>query len=236
MLPNLLRGFLITITYFALCVAGALAFRKFAKPAREVFRKTLHFILLLSLIVWVYAFGDWKTSVTALILFVAALYPILTLAQRFKGYSELLIERKPGEVRMSFVIVFVMFAVIIAVCWGWLHDEILVFASVYAWGFGDAAAALVGKKYGRNFLTGKLIEGRKSVEGSVAMFAVSFLCVIVILLIRGNLTWYGYPVIALLTAAASAAVELYTRNGFDTVTCPLAACAVILPLVKVFGA
>jgi len=33
-----------------------------------------------------------------------------------------------------------------------------------------------------------------------------------------------------LAALASAAVELYTLDGFDTLTCPLAAAAVILPL------
>ena len=37
------------------------------------------------------------------------------------------------------------------------------------------------------------------------------------------------------TAAVSAAVELYTPNGMDTITCPLAAMAVLLPLVALFG-
>ena len=67
------------------------------------------------------------------------------------------------------------------------------------------------------------------------MFAVSFICVLAVLLFRGGLTPLGYPVTAFITAAVTAVVELYTMHGLDTVTCPLAAMAVLLPLVHLFG-
>lgn len=133
------------------------------------------------------------------------------------------------------MIVFVMFAAVICVCWGWLGDKLLALASVYAWGFGDAAAALVGKRFGRRALTGAHIEGRKSVEGSLAMFATSFVCVAAVLLFRGGLPWYGYLVIPAATALAAAVVELFSLRGMDTITCPLAAMAVLLPLVHLMG-
>ena len=41
--------------------------------------------------------------------------------------------------------------------------------------------------------------------------------------------------VALVTGAACAAVELCTKNGWDTVVCPAAAMLVIIPLVKLFG-
>jgi hypothetical protein len=41
-------------------------------------------------------------------------------------------------------------------------------------------------------------------------------------------------IVSLLTAAVTAAVELYTKNGYDTVTCPIAAAAVLLPLLYLF--
>jgi len=37
------------------------------------------------------------------------------------------------------------------------------------------------------------------------------------------------------TAAVCAVVELYTKAGMDTVTCPLAAAAVMIPLVGILG-
>ena len=67
------------------------------------------------------------------------------------------------------------------------------------------------------------------------MFIVSFLSVLVVLLTNGKVAWYASLPIAVLTAAVCAVVELFTRNGMDTLTCPLAAAAVILPLVHLWG-
>ena len=67
------------------------------------------------------------------------------------------------------------------------------------------------------------------------MFVTSFACVWVILVIRGGLTGAAYMLIALAVAAVSAAVELYSMHGMDTITCPLAAAAVLIPLIHAFG-
>ena len=61
------------------------------------------------------------------------------------------------------------------------------------------------------------------------------LSVLVILLIRGGLAWRGCLLTALLAAAATTYVELCTKGGFDTITCPIAAMAVILPLINILG-
>jgi dolichol kinase len=201
----------------------------------EVFRKLLHMILLCSLFVWIYAFQSWWIASLAVLLFIAIAYPLLSLAEKKNYYSKMLTERKKGEVKHSLVVVFGMFIVLNTVCWGWLGEKWLVLACLCAWGFGDAAAALIGKKYGRHYLEGKLIEGRKSIEGTLAMFAVSFASVLIILSINVNVAWYVSLTIAALTAAASSIVELYTRNGMDTVTCPFAAAAVLLSLLHLWG-
>ena len=128
-----------------------------------------------------------------------------------------------------------MFALVIAVCWGWLGDRYLVLASVYAWGFGDAAAALVGKRFGRHKLKFRFLDGKKSLEGTLAMFIVSFVSVAVVLQIRGGIPAPGGFVTAAVTALVAALVELYSRGGNDTFTCPLASMAVMLPLLHLFG-
>ncbi|MEL7609309.1 MAG: phosphatidate cytidylyltransferase [Bacillota bacterium] len=235
MIQEFFTGLAILIGYFLASASGALLLRRFVIVPTEVFRKILHLIVLFSLLVWVYAFKTWWVSALSAVVFAVMIFPILTLGERIKGYSELLTERKSGEIKHSLILVFGMFAAMIGICWGWLGDKLLVLTCVFAWGFGDAAAALVGKRFGRNFLEGKLIEGRKSIEGTIAMFAVSFLSVITVLLFRGGLPWYGYIPIAILTAAACAVVELYTLNGYDTVTCPFAAASVIIPLVWLLG-
>lgn len=235
MVLEFLTGFGIIIGYFTVCASCALLVRRFVNVPTEVFRKILHLILLCSLFVWVYAFRTWWVSSLAAVVFIALVFPLLSLAERMKGYSELIAERRRGEIKRSLIIVFGMFAAIICICWGWLGEQWLVLACVYAWGFGDGVAALVGKKYGRHCLTGRFIEGQKTLEGTLAMFVVSFLTVLMILLSSGKVAWYGNLPIASLAAAVCAVVELYTRNGMDTLTCPFAAAVVILPLVHLWG-
>ena len=230
-----ISGFGIVILYFIICASSALLLRYFVHVPTEVFRKILHCILLGSLFCWILGFSSWWSAALSSFGFAVVVYPILAFLERFKGYSRLLTERKGGEIKRSLLVVFTMFTVVICVCWGYFGDRMLVLASVFAWGYGDAAAALVGKRFGRHGIKGKYVEGRKSLEGTISMFTVSFLCVLAILLVRGNMNWYGYIIVSVITAAVSAVVELYTPNGMDTITCPLAAMTVLLPLVYLFG-
>lgn len=230
-----LTGFGILLCYFAVCASSALLLRRYVRVPREVFRKILHMIVIGSIFVWTYAFKTWWVSVIAAIVFTAVVFPFLAFAERFPGYSELLTERKQGEIKRSLVVVFGMFSGLISVCWGLLGEKYLVVASVLAWGLGDAAAALIGKRFGRQFITGRLVEGRKSLEGTFAMFVTSLITVMVVLLVNGSVIWYRCIPISVLTAAACAVVELYTKGGMDTLTCPFAAAFVLIPLIHLWG-
>lgn len=234
-MDGIFHGITAFLLYFIIAASVALLLRRFVHIKDEVFRKGLHCILLGSLLVLVFSFSVWWQAVLSAVGFAVAVYPILWLLERVKGFSAFVTERTGGELKRSLLIVFLMFAVELSVCWGWLGDKLLVLACIYAWGFGDAAAALIGKRFGRHALTGGHIEGRKSVEGSLAMFAVSFICVGVILALRGGLPLYGYILIPALTAIGVSVVELFSLHGMDTITCPLAATAVLLPMLHLIG-
>ena len=128
-----------------------------------------------------------------------------------------------------------MFAVVVSVCWGVFGEQYLALASLYAWGFGDAAAALIGKKFGKHKIYAPGLDGKKSYEGTLSMFAVSFLSVFVILQWHNGLNVIPCIIISFIVAAVSAVSELYSRNGNDTVISPLCAMAALLPLVYLFG-
>jgi len=72
-------------------------------------------------------------------------------------------------------------------------------------------------------------DGKKSYEGTFSMFLASFLTVNVILLCRGGLTLLPCLIISLIVAAVAAATELYSKNGNDTIICPLSAMAFTTP-------
>jgi len=217
------------LLYFLIAAGIALACRATIRIPDELFRKILHCILLGSLPVFLFAFRIWWDAALTAVGFAVVVYPILAFFERFRGFSQLTTERKHGELKASLLLVFGMFACVIAVCWGWLGDRYLALASIYAWGFGDAAAALIGKRFGVHKI------GKKSIEGSAAMFLTAFLSVLAILLVRGGMPPLRCILVALGTAAVSAQTELYSKNGMDTVICPLSSMVVLIPLVYLAG-
>ena len=231
----LLLGTANLIIYFVIAVILAFSGRIFFTIPEEVFRKILHFILLGSFYVLIISYPTWLMAASVAVGFELLVYPVLMFFERFKTYSEFTTERKAGELKHSLLLVYTMFAAVVAVCWGIFGDKYLALASLYAWGLGDAAAALVGKKFGRHKIKAPKLDGKKSYEGTVSMFFVSALSVFSILLWRGGLNAGACGIIAVLVAAVSAASELYSRDGNDTVICPVFAMTALLPLVYLFG-
>ncbi len=234
-MQELLQG-AAAIGLYVIPAAGVmLVARWLLKVPDELFRKILHFILLGAYIPFLFAFETWWISAAFAAVLVVLLYPILALAGHLPAFSFFVNERKQGEFKYSMVLALSMMIVCICVCWGWMGDKYLALASTYAWGVGDAFAALVGKRFGKHNIRLKFADHHKSVEGSAAMFLTSAPAVLVVMLIRGGLSFGSCLVISLAAAAVSTLVELCTNNGFDTVTCPTAAMIIILPLVQLLG-
>ncbi len=234
-MQDILRGTGSIILYFVIAAGCALGSRIFIKIPNELFRKILHGILLGSLFMFTFAYSEWWISALAAVIFEIIVYPVLAVFERYKNYSELTTERKKGELKSSLLLVFTMYAVVVAICWGWLGDKYLALAAIYAWGFGDAAAALIGKKFGKHKIKWKCTDGKKSVEGSTAMFITSVISVMIILSCRGSLSVTAMIVVSFVTAMVSTLAELCSKNGNDTVICPMSAMIVLVPLVYLFG-
>ena len=231
----ILLGTLNLIIYFIIAVILAFGCRILFTIPEEIFRKTLHFILLGSFLVFLVSYPTWQITAGAAIIFEILVYPILKLAEHIKQYSSFTTERKKGELKASLILVYTMFAVVVTVCLGIFDDKYLALASLYAWGIGDAFAALIGKKYGRHKIHAPGLDGKKSYEGTLSMFFVSFTTVFLILRWRGGLNIVACILTALLVGAVSAISELYSKNGNDTVICPICAMITLLPLVYLLG-
>ena len=212
-----------------------LSSRKLFKIPDELFRKILHFILLGAYIPFLFAFENWWCSVAFAASLMVLLFPVLSLAQKIPMFSSFVNERKKGEFRSSMVLAIGVIIFSISICWGLFKDKYLVLACVYAWGVGDAFAALIGKKFGKHKIKMKLADNKKSIEGSLAMIVTSALSVFTVLMVRGGIGVLPSLLIALLAAVACTFVELCTKDGLDTVTCPATAMVIIIPLVKLLG-
>ena len=234
-MQELLHGAGIVCIYYVVAASTMLTLRYFLKIPNELFRKMLHFILLGSYIPFAFAFETWWLSVLLAIIMEILIYPILAWAEHLPRFSSFVNERKGGEFKHSLLLAFTMLAVCNAVCWGLLGDKYLGIACMYAWGVGDAFAALIGKQFGKHNITWKHADHHKSLEGSAAMFITSGIAVACVLLIHNHLTLPAYIVIPIAGAAAATVVEIISKEGYDTVLCPAAAMAIMIPLMALFG-
>ena len=226
-----LYGTLITVLYIAAFVGMMFAARKLIKIPDELFRKILHFILLGAYIPLCFAFEAWWMAAAFSASLIVILFPTLALAGKIPMFSAFVNERKKGEFKSSMVYAVGMMAFSTAVCWGLFGDKYLVLASIYAWGVGDALAALVGKRFGKHKIKWKLADGKKSVEGSLAMFVCAFVSVLTVLLVRGGIAIPMCILLAALSALVCTFTELCAKNGLDTILCPVSAMVVIIPMV-----
>ena len=199
--------------------------------SKETFRKLLHCVAFSSGVVLAYAAQSWLPAALTAVLFAVAVYPILALAERWSGYAGLFNERRPGEVKMSLLLLFGVTAAIIALCWGVGGQRALVPAVLFTWGFGDMAAGLAGRRFGRHPLRLPFVDPLKSVEGSAAFVSVGFVLCCVTLAVTGLCTIPQAALWALAASVPGAYVEAVSRNGNDTVTVPLAIALVLLLLV-----
>ncbi len=234
-MQDFLHGTAIVGLYYLIAASTAFACRLRMQIPDELFRKTLHFIFLGSYPFYLFAFTHWWNPIFLAILLEVVIYPAFILFGKLEGFTEFTTERKKGELKNSLLLAFTMLSAAIAVCWGWLDDKLLVLACMYAWGVGDAFAALIGKQFGKHKLKWKRVDPKKSVEGSLAMFFTSWAAVTAVMLCRGGLSAVASVLISAAGAAVCTLVELHTPNGLDTVTCPTAALLTILPLMALVG-
>ena len=230
-----INGLCIFLIYLIPAAIIMLLIRKFTKISDELFRKILQVILLGAYIPLLFGFNTWWKCIILVGSLIILLLPILKFAGKIPGFSSFVNERKKGEFTSSMVLALSIMLLTISIGWGIFDDKFLVLASVYAWGVGDAFAALIGKRFGKHKINWKFVDNKKSYEGSIAMIITSAISVFVVLLVRGGVNPIYALLIALIASTASTFVELCSKNGIDTITCPSVAMAIIVPLLMLLG-
>ena len=230
LLADVLRCLGVLVAYIVPSVLVLAPVRMLTKVPSFVFRKMLHIVALTCVTLMILAARSWQAAAMTSVLIAVAIYPLLAVFERAPWYPRLFVEKQPGEIKRSLLMLFFMFAAVIAVCWGCFGQPRLAATAILMWGLGDAAAALVGIPFGRHKVRSRLTDGKKSWEGSLAMLAVSFVCGLGMLLLVQGMP----PARALGCAAVGAvlgtATELFSASEYDTVTVPIAIGAALMAL------
>jgi len=225
--------------YLVVLVAFPTILKTWTKTPTELVRKFQHIGYSMSIFILVRLFEKWYMAIAAAFLLVLLAYPVLLLLEKTRFYQRSFVDRtaRGGELRKQLLFVQLTFALLIFVFWGVLGRQwhYLVPVAVMAWGFGDAAAALVGKFWGKRHVLHRWIEGAKTWEGTGAMMGFAAGAVFLTMLLYWQQPWYVSLVVAVIVAPLCGFVELFSRRGTDTLTVPLAAAVVILPLIYLFS-
>lgn len=206
-----------------------------AQIPEVVFRKLLHLPAFCSAAVIVWRADNWQAASLTLTLFAAIVYPALCLCERWQGYGGLFVEKAPGEIKKSLLLLFLSDAALVALCWGGFGLPWAAVTAILMWGSGDGAAALAGHRFGKRHVSLPLADPKKTWEGSAAMVLVSAAVGTAAMLALTAMPWWQCLLFALAASIPGAYTELISRNGDDTVTVPVVNTAVLLALHFAFA-
>ena len=194
-MPNdLLAAVILMAYYLVFLLLLPTLLKVWLKLPTELVRKIQHVAYSLSIFLLLELFSTWYLAIAAAFLLVLIAYPVLILVEKSSWYKRTFVDRavRGGELRKQLIYVQLSFAVLIFIFWGLLGSSwyYIVAVAVMAWGFGDAAAALVGKAFGRRRVLNILMDGGKTYEGTGAMMLFAGLAAFLTLLFYAGQPWY----------------------------------------------
>ena len=192
--------------YILAIIAVAFVLYRFTKIGSEGVRKFIHILVSGWVLILVNCYDSLAWAVIGPVTFI-----FLNAAFVYSGFSKYLgmgnRKRDNGLIYYPLSIL-----VLVIMMYNGLADERIVISSVLMMGFGDGLAALIGSRFGRHGYS--FIGGKKSLEGTLTMFAVSLT---ILLVVYSEGPWY----VSLLVAIFATLLENITPLGFDNITVPL---------------
>lgn len=198
-----------------------LLIRLLIKPPSFVFRKLLHSAAFTGISVMILLADSWTAAACTSGLLALVLYPLLLIAEKQPWFDSLFVQKSPGEIKRSMLLLFVMFTAVIAVAWGIFAQAERAAVAILMWGAGDAAAAVVGIPFGKHKVRSRFTDGKKSWEGAFAMLAVSFAVGMLVLGLSPEVGWQNAWLPAAVGALVGTATELFSPSEYDTITVPV---------------
>lgn len=227
-----MNNYIYCLKMFVTCLvpvlAGLILIKYMTGLSGEPFRKLLHTVAYLCPVSIMHFSDSWLTASVTLTVIGIIVYPLLVLAEKHPVYAGFFHQRHNGEVKLSMLQLFLGCAVIVALCWGVFDMKYIAGCAILMWGPGDAAAALLGKRFGRHKINLPLADKKKSWEGSLSFMAISFVIGVIWLGIFSEMSLLAILVTALATSALGAYVELITKGGFDTITVPFSNMVILI--------
>ena len=110
--------------FIAPCLMILLPVRFLTKIPSFIFRKLLHIVAFTCVSLTILTSKSWQAASLTCVVFAVIIYPLLALVEKENWYPKLFVEKTKGEIRRSLLMLFLMVAVMIAVCWGGYKEPV----------------------------------------------------------------------------------------------------------------
>ncbi|MEO7994708.1 MAG: diacylglycerol/polyprenol kinase family protein, partial [bacterium] len=142
------------------------------------------------------------------------------------------IEEESGD-NLGTILFPASFAILLAIFWN-LPDRTPAMMGLMALAWGDAFAAIIGRRYGK--LRYRVLGEQRSLEGSFAMYVFSFLaCSVVLAVEHPGLSVMTRVAIATTTAVGCTLLEACAIRGLDNLLIPLGGAGIAWWLLNRMG-
>lgn len=229
MISHNLIGLIASYTYATSLLAVATALGKFLKVPPELTRKLIH----IGAGMWIFGvlalFESWEIGIIPF----ASFIPLNYLLYRYRLLDAMdTTDSSPGTVYFAISV-----TLLFGLLWrpnGLVDWSPIAAAGVMAMTWGDALAALIGRRYGKHQY--QIAGSTRSWEGSAAMFLASAVAIFSVLsLLPGSfLSPLGVSIgigqaflVTLVGAIIATLAEAISPHGTDNLTVPLSTAAVV---------
>lgn len=220
-----LSSVLIVLAYYVLFASSIAALYLFLDISKEFARKLFHVAACGSVLIFVNLFNQWYQAVFSLLILTAIVFIVLPFLFQTTLMKKIPLARggKNMEILKQAAFFFGTIILLITIIWGLFGEAYRyhIIVGVATLGLGDAAAALIGKKFGRKKIKGALVDSNKTFVGSFAMFTFSWIAIIISLIIFSDFNFVFILIASMVLAATAATVEAFSQQGFDTIFIPL---------------
>ncbi|MBX7214020.1 MAG: hypothetical protein K1X39_08435 [Thermoflexales bacterium] len=204
---------LISFVYVFLALGIAEGLRRGLKLDLEFTRKFVHI-----------AVGMWAWGTATLFQnkWMAIITPAIFVVLNSVSYRYGLFLAMESRNKSNLGTIFFPIAFIVVLLLFWEHNKAFFVASLMPMTWGDAFAAIIGKRFGRHCY--RLVGSTRSVEGSLTMLLLSFVATAAALLVFGVAAWLP---ISLVVALAATVVEALSPYGLDNLLVPAISAAAL---------
>ncbi|HHT27204.1 MAG TPA: phosphatidate cytidylyltransferase [Firmicutes bacterium] len=226
-------GALIFTLYYIVSAGVIVLISRYVPQSRPYIRKAYHLMATFSVLVLLHVFEHWHAAAASAAIFYSFAFVLVCIAQRIPALNKLSVARggRLSEIPVQIIYFQLTVVALTTLYWGSIGPigKVAIAAGFSALGVGDAAAELVGKRFGRHRFRCGLFDPKKSWEGTLAMIGASYVVILSILLTMSTalVSFLAAPVLAVFAGVA----EAFSRKGADTVLVPVTVAVLTLPVV-----